>query len=153
MAHLEHTRLEYIEFVYLVVGHTHDLVDALFAYITRALRGCDVLSLPEMFTILNKNMKAPPLWTHLRDIYAFKNEQPAFLASQTVKGVSAPNHVRLLWNRAGLLCLQCKPWVTSGAWHDPIELCTRDQITELRRIWPAAVPPQWPDGFENGATN
>ena len=46
LAHLEHTRLEGFDMVYLVVGHTHDIKDAIFSYINKALHGEDVLSLP-----------------------------------------------------------------------------------------------------------
>ena len=37
MAQLQHTRLEQIEFCYLVVGHTHDLIDATFAFVSKAV--------------------------------------------------------------------------------------------------------------------
>lgn len=35
LCQLQHTRLESIEFAYLVVGHTHDLIDACFAYVSK----------------------------------------------------------------------------------------------------------------------
>ena len=35
LVHLKGTRLEAIEFGYLMVGHTHDLVDAVFAYLNK----------------------------------------------------------------------------------------------------------------------
>ena len=73
LAQLQHTRLQSIEFGYLVVGHTHDLIDAIFAHTSNALHGEDVLSIPEMFTVLGKKMSRPPFWKHLRDVFAFKD--------------------------------------------------------------------------------
>ena len=46
MVHLQHTRLEGFDMVFLVVGHTHDIKDAIFSYINKALHGEDVMSLP-----------------------------------------------------------------------------------------------------------
>ena len=36
---LKGTKLRVVEFAYLLVGHTHDLIDQLFAFISKALRG------------------------------------------------------------------------------------------------------------------
>ena len=71
MTQLPRTHLEQIEFAYLVVGHTHDLIDAIFAYVSKALHGEDVLSVPEMMEVLQRKMKKPPHWKHLSDMYAF----------------------------------------------------------------------------------
>lgn len=83
LAQLQHTRLQSIEFGYLVVGHTHDLIDAIFAYTSKALHGEDVLSIPEMFTVLNRKMSRPPYWKHLRDIFNFKETPKRKARKQT----------------------------------------------------------------------
>ena len=108
MIHLRGTRLQRIEFGHLVVGHTHDLVDAMFAYISKALVGKSFLSLPH-------------IWKHLRDIY--KECQPPELSSQRVKGISQPNHVRLFWSRDGSkIIAQSRHWLTSSDWSEPLVL-------------------------------
>ena len=147
MAQLQHTRLEQIEFCYLVVGHTHDLIDATFAFVSKAVCGHDVLSLPDFFSLLNRKMKNAPLWKHLRDVFAFKECQPAFLKSKTVKGITGPHHVRLSWGRDGSINVQSKQWLTSEEWSKPLCLCNDQQVRELRRLSYPAVPPEWPQGF------
>ncbi|OLQ15572.1 hypothetical protein AK812_SmicGene152 [Symbiodinium microadriaticum] len=71
LVHLRGTRLQCIEFGYLVVGHTHDLIDAMFAYVSKALAGQDFLSLHEMMNVLRNKMTTTPIWKHLKDVYAF----------------------------------------------------------------------------------
>ncbi len=122
MTQLPLTHLEQIEFAYLVVGHTHDLIDAIFAYVSKALHGEDVLSAPEMVEVLQRKMKEPPHWKHLRDMYAFKNSHPQNLSPARLKGVKQRRHVRLSWGRDGSIILQCKRWLNLrgvGGAHGP----------------------------------
>ena len=56
LANLQGSRLRIIEFVFLMVGHTHDLGDEFFARINKALCGVDILSLPELFEILEQKL-------------------------------------------------------------------------------------------------
>ena len=93
LVHLKHTRLESVELGYLMVGHTHDLVDAVFAYVNRALHGIDLLSLPELFDHLQGAMKTPPMWKHLRDVYDFKGSQPGYLSTNRIKGNTGSRNV------------------------------------------------------------
>ena len=60
LVQMQRTRLQSIEFGYLLVGHTHDLIDAMFAWVGKALVGLDVISLPEMFQALQTRMKKHP---------------------------------------------------------------------------------------------
>ena len=71
LSHLEHTRLEGFDAVLLIVGHTHDIKDAIFSFVNKALHGEDVLSIPGMFQIPNRKMKHPPYCNHLQDIWDF----------------------------------------------------------------------------------
>ena len=151
LSKLRHTRLESIEFGYLMVGHTHDLVDTIFSFVNKALRGSDCLSLPEMFNVLQTKMKNPPIWRHLRDIYAFQRHQPRHLTAQHVKGTRNPHHYRLFKDRHENLCVQSKRWMTSPAWSPPIVLCTSDQAAELAAITPEALNPEWEAGFQSQA--
>ena len=109
LAHLKHTRLEGIEFGYLVVGHTHNLVDAMFALINHAIHGVDLLNVPSIFKVLNAKMKHPPIWKHLRDIWGFRNAQPVHLSTSRIKGVTWPHHWHITWASNGTLILQSKP--------------------------------------------
>ena len=151
LAHLQYTRLECIEFGFLVVGHTHDLIDAVFAYVSKALHGQDVLSLPELFTALNRRMRTPPMWKRLRDIWAFKDLQPASLGSHRLKGVTQPHHIRIFWSRDGCVVLQSKRWLTSSDWTAPVMLVTPAEVVTLRNMWPTLVRPAWDAAFAPAA--
>ena len=102
LAHLgSHSRLQMFEFGFLVIGHTHDLIDAYFALISRALHPHDALSIPHMFQILQSKIANYPHWKHLRDIYDFVACQPRHLTSNNLKGTTVPNHIRIF----------CKRWI------------------------------------------
>lgn len=148
LANLQNTRLEVIEFGYLLVGHTHDNIDAIFSYVSKALKPATCLSIPEMMHTLQTSMTTPPIWRHLRDIYDFQAIQPRQLGSQHVKGIRQPHHYRIFRNRSGHLCIQSKRWLTSATWGDPVSLCTPAEAESLRSSYPDAVQPQWPEGFE-----
>jgi hypothetical protein len=137
MIHLRGTRLQRIEFGYLVVGHTHDLVDAMFAYISKALVGKSFLCLPH-------------IWKHLRDIY--KECQPPELSSQRVKGISQPNHVRLFWSRDGSkIIVQSKHWLTSSDWSEPLVLLDQGQVMKVSYLWPGIMQPHWDESFQSSS--
>ncbi|CAK0832316.1 unnamed protein product [Prorocentrum cordatum] len=143
LAQLQYTCLTSIEFGFLIVGHTHDIVDAIFAYVGAALRGRDILSVPQMFTALEAHMKNPPMWKHLRDVFAFRDEQPSFLSSDTVKGVASPHHIRLFWSTDGSISVQSKKWMTSLDWSDPFVIADPSQVRELQGTWPSLTHPEW----------
>ena len=147
LAQLQHTRLQVIEFCYLVVGHTHDLIDAVFAFVSRALHAKDVLSLPDMFSQLNAKMKRPPMWKHLRDVWGFKDSRPKRLTADTIKGITLPNHVRVFWSQDGSICLQAKRWITSAEWSKPVVLCEASEVPGVREWWAPPLTPSWPHGF------
>ena len=128
LVQLKHTRLEVIEFGYLIVGHTHDLIDAFFAYVNKAVHGQDILSLPDFFGCLRRCMKQPPAWKHLQDIYSFKDCQPDSLSAQRIKGIAAPHHVRLTRGRDGTIMLDSKRFLTSRDWSSPVCVCDADQV-------------------------
>lgn len=91
------------------------------------------------------------MWKHLRDIWNFKDDQPAFLSSKRVKGIGQPHHVRVFRSRDGSIAVQCKRWLTSAEWTEPVELCSVEQVRDLRSTWPGLVHPMWPGGFEKSA--
>ena len=152
LAQLQHTRLQFIEFCYLIVGHTHDLIDAIFAWVGKAVHGYDVLSLPEFFSRLVSHMKNPPFWKHHRDVFAFQAHQPAYLTSRSLKGISVPHHVRLGWSANGGLVVQTKRWLTSAIWSEPLQMCSPQQVAELRALTFPIVQHAWREkGFEQSA--
>ena len=155
LAHLQHTRLETIEFCYLMVGHTHDLIDAIFSFVNRALFACDVLSIPHLFTQLEGGtMKNPPVWKHLRDIYNFKDARPHHLTADVIQGIAAPHHFQVFWGRDQSINVRCKRWLTSPEWSSPLMLCTPSQVDDLRRdMWPSIVEPAWDASFQSSALN
>ena len=106
---LKGTRLRVMEFAYLVVGHTHDLIDQLFAFIGKALRSSDVLCPSEMFQTLQRKMKVCPDFFHLTDFFDFFSAQPDNLSSSTIGGVSGPHNYRIFWTRDDSLAIQSKP--------------------------------------------
>lgn len=134
-----------------MVGHTHDLVDAFFALVSKALHGVDVLSMVELFQVLEKKLTTPPDWHHLRDIYDFKDAQPDDLSSKRVKGVSKPHHYRISWGRDGVIILECKAWMTSGTWSEPLVLCDVDQVRALRKQAIHTVEPEFDKSYLNSA--
>ena len=150
--HVRGTRLQTIEFAYLVVGHTHDLLDAMFAYMSKALMGKSFLSLPEMMATLERSMTRPPIWKHLRDLYGLKESQPRELSSGRVRGISGPNHVRLFWSQDGRnVIVQSKHWLTSPHWSEPLVLLDAAQVAEVALIWPRLVQPEWEESFKSSA--
>lgn len=78
-----------------MVGHTHDLVDAVFSSVNRALYACDVLPIPNMFTQTEGHMKNPPTWEHLRDIYKFTESRPRHLTTDSIQGIAAPHNFQV----------------------------------------------------------
>ena len=58
LAHLQHTKLEGFDMVFLVVGHTRDIKYAIFSYINKTLHGEDVLSLPQLLPIVHSARSA-----------------------------------------------------------------------------------------------
>ena len=151
LVQLQHTRLEAIEFCYLIVGHTHDLIDAVFAFVSRALHAQDVLSLPDMFTQLNAKMKRPPMWKHLRNVWGFKDSRPKSLTADNIKGIALPHHLRVSWSRDGNICVQAKRWITSPDWSPPQILVHAEEIKCLRRWWAPPLGTAWPKGFQGSA--
>lgn len=150
---LKGTRLEVIEFGYLIVGHTHDSLDAFFAYINKAVHGQDVLSLPDFFDALRRRMRQPPPWKHLRDVYGFRERQPSYLSPKNIVGIGAPHNVRLSWGRDGSIFLEHKKFLTSSKWSAPVCICDTDQVRELQRLWPEAHEPAWDPSFAQSALN
>ena len=153
LAQLKGTRLETIEFGYLIVGHTHDSLDAFFAYINKAVHGQDVLSLPVLFACLNRRMKNPPPWRRLRDVYAFKDQQPMRSSPKNIVGIGGPHHVRVTWGRDGSIFVDSKRWLTSPSWSAPVCVCDREQVRELQRLWPETHQPAWDPSFATKALN
>ena len=151
LAQLQHTRLESIEFVYLVVGHTHDIVDAIFSQVGRAVAGHNILCVPEFFALLQRNMKPAPVWRHLRDVFGFKDSMPRYRTADIVKGVAGAHHLQIFWTREGTLALRCKRWVSSSDWCPALELCSRDQVEELRQWFPPVLSPAWDPSFAGSA--
>lgn len=150
--HLRGSRLQTIEFGYLVVGHTHDLIDAMFAYISKALMGKSFLSLPEMMATLEQSMTRPPIWKHLRDIYGFKDSQPRELSSTRVRGISQPNHVRIFWSQdAANVIVQSKHWLTSNEWSEPLVLLNRAQVAQIALLWLQLLQPAWEESYKSSA--
>ena len=145
--------LHTVEFAYLVVGHTHDLIDATFAYVSKALHGQNILSVPELFQCLNRRMKNPPLWKHLRNIFNFKDEQPRHLSYHVIKGIGQPHHVRVYRARDDTICLQCKRWLTDSDWSAPLLLCSPEQVAELSRSAPPVIHPRWNQSFVRSSLN
>jgi len=91
MCHIRHTPLQTMEFTYLIPGHTHDIIDAIFALVSKALHGRNFHSLPEMMQILSAHMSRPPAWKHLRDYWDFKKSsaQAFHIRSYTWRDSSA----------------------------------------------------------------
>ena len=148
LVQLRGTRLQCIEFGYLVVGHTHDLIDAMFAYVSKALAGRDFLSLHDMMNILRQTMTTTPIWKHLKDVYAFKDSQPQQLSSRCVKGVSQPNNIRVFWSTdAETVLVQSKHWLTSPEWSPAMVLLEREDVQSLSRLFPPLVEPCWDPSF------
>lgn len=153
LCQLRDTRLESIEFGYLVVGHTHDLIDATFAYVSKAVHGQDILSMPNFFSALSAKMKNPPMWKHLRDVFQFKENQPDYLSSRHIHGIALPNNLRVSRGRSGEINVQTKRWMTSPTWSDPVILCKAAQVEQLRGSFFPCLQPEWPKGFETSAMN
>jgi hypothetical protein len=123
----------------------------MFSYLGKALHGQDFTSMPQMFALLDARMKCPPHWKHLRDIYSFKDTQPAYLSSRRVQGVTAPHHLRIFRGRDGGLNLQAKRWVTTDVWQPAIALCTPEQVAELRSLPVPVQRPEWDPAFRGSA--
>ncbi len=151
LAQLWTSRLESIEFAYLVVGHTHDLIDTMFSFVARALHGQDYLSVPQMFDILQERMNKPPLWHHLQDVFQWRDNQPQHLSALEIKGITVPHHVCISKSNSGIT-LRAKRWLTDAEWEPPIPLCTAEERCNLTRVWPHRVQLAWPTGFAQGAT-
>ena len=125
--------------MFLLVGHTHDFLDTVFAFVSAALRHRDHLNMAELFGILQDVMRNPPHWQHLRDVYAWREWQPAWLSSAHVQGIGTPHHYRVCKCRDGSISLQCKRWLTDAEWSPPQTLCTSEQVEELRNMWPEQI--------------
>ena len=104
-----------------------------------------------MFAIIDKKMRNPPIWKHLRDLWDFQGAQPDFLTPKVVKGMPNPHHIRISWSSDGTICLQNKAWMTSTEWEPPMRLCDQRQVKQLRALWPLPLTPNWPDGFESSS--
>lgn len=83
LAHARNTPLREVWVVFLMVGHTHDLVDQFFSRVSVALHGVDILNMSSLWQVLEQAMKNPPSHAHLRDYYAFKSVQPRELTAAT----------------------------------------------------------------------
>ena len=138
-----------------MVGHTHDLIDAIFSFVNRVLYACDVLSMPHLFTQLEGGtMKNPPVWKHLRDIYNFKESRPRHWTADVIHGIAAPHHYQLFRGRNHSINVRCKRWLTSSEWSSPLMICTPSQVDDLRRdMWPSIVEPAWDASFQSSALN
>ena len=65
-----------MDLVFLMVIHTHDLIDAFFFLVSRALVNDDCLSISELFSILKKRLAHPPMATHFQDQSDFMSRGP-----------------------------------------------------------------------------
>jgi len=148
MAHLQHTPLQSIEFIYLMMGHTHDFVDAMFAYVGKSLHGVDFHSVPALQEACLRRMTYPPVWSHLRDVYNFGEVQPGWLSSAHVVGTGHPHHFKLYWSPDGHIMLKCKRWMTDVEWDAPCILVSAgDRMRELLTVSPTIIHPEWPQGL------
>ena len=143
LSHLMYTRLETIEFAYLVVGHTHDLIDAFFSLVNRAAKRQDILSPPHLMRRLADVLSKPPSWKHLQDQYDFQKAQPGILSSKVVKGITQPHHYRVFWGTNGNICVQSKRWLSDPVWSDVVALCTPDDVRDLRSTSLDEVELRW----------
>ena len=112
LCQLEGTRLKEMHLVFLMVGHTHDLVDAFFAQISQALTNQDCFSISELKEIMSRAMTHPPIWSHLQNVYNFKDVRPRGLTADALPGIGTPHHIRLRWGRARNICLSTKRWLS-----------------------------------------
>ena len=72
--------LSQIEFVFLMVGHTHDLVDQFFSRVHRSLFGMTCKNLNEFYNTVQKGFpQNKPSFFHLQDYYDFKGCRPTWL--------------------------------------------------------------------------
>ena len=112
LAHTRNTPLQEVCVVFLMVGHTHDLVDQFFSRVSVALHGRDIYNMGTLWQVLEESMKDPPSHSHLRDCYAFKTVQPRELTAATW----GPIHRGLrggMWGERGGLGGRCSGW---GRW-------------------------------------
>ena len=108
LAQLQGTPLKEIQVGFLMTGHTHDLVDAFFALVSRALRNRDCFSVSHLKAILSKQLTHPPIWQHMQDVYDMKGHRPNSLKSEAVPGITSTHHFRVRWDRDNNLVLSSK---------------------------------------------
>ena len=118
LAQLEGTPLREFHMIFLMVGHTHDLVDAFFALISQALKNKDCFSITELKDIMRGFMKHPPMWSHLQDVYNFRDARPSRLTSDRLAGIGVPHHVRIRWGRHRNIVLSSKRWLSDTTFSD-----------------------------------
>ncbi len=149
LVHLRETPLECIEMGFLVVGHTHDLIDAFFSLVGRVLRHHDCLSLygrrHGLFTLLERGLKTPPQHSHLHDMYDWTAARPNYLSSSRVTGITSTNHIRVFWDRSSTISLQYKRWLTDEVWSPPVLLLDATEIQQIEDIWPEPTTYAWRD--------
>ncbi len=99
-----------------MTGHTHDLVDAFFALVSKILHGKDVLNLSDMQRILKQGLSKPPTWFPFQDMYDFKKSRPPELTANFIQGIESPHHVYLEFDRRGNIVMASKRWLTDAQW-------------------------------------
>ena len=82
LANAKSTALLEIEFVFLMVGHTHDLVDQFFSRVNRALYANTCKNLKEFYWTIQKGFPTnKPSFFHLQDCYDFKDSRPSYVTA------------------------------------------------------------------------
>ncbi|CAH1252417.1 Hypp9281 [Branchiostoma lanceolatum] len=133
---------------FLMVGHTHEDVDAVFSQFSHKLDRKDAKTTSELEEVLKSSFHPEPKVEQFVAIWDIKNWLKPYLAP--IEGHSKPHMYRFTKDSRGHVTMQYKMWSTDTVWRptttDPDVLIFKEE--EGRQMIPTGQPPLVEPHFE-----
>ena len=131
---------------FLIVGHTHEDVDVMFGYFSKALKHNPIYTLSALMDLLMWSRKPNPVPHFVEEVSDFKSYVDPFLLKgvERLVGHTKPRLFRFYVRHDSMLCMQYKLRTSDEAWvpAEGIEMWswTDDKCPKL----PIGVPKRFP---------
>jgi hypothetical protein len=124
-----------VEFGFMLQGHTHTDVDAIFSHFSRKLRMHDAYTMPDLFNIVVGSQQQRPSCTFMDEIADWRKVIKPFLV-KSMTGHTIPHAFRFYMDDDNPV-FQWKEYCNSPEWSSPVYCFQRDANNKY-------AGPQWP---------
>ena len=137
---LSETPLRSICVVFLLVGHTHNKLDRVFARISLGLRGKDYFTVEGMLQRARESMRSELRAGHLGQVWRWKGltegDMPG--ATRRLRNLDPAHAYRFSRDKGGIW-MQWKQWCTDVEWSSPVRILEGHEVPGLGSWRPPCV--------------